>query len=351
MSTLNVWTRALTLGDVCVRAMLAYTCIHMPGCGVDPEARSGECSGQLCDREKWVIVNFDGLTVWPDAPDHPCQQFYSVDFAREVPQNFIVSGSANAARGLELAMVTQDGLLHVCDFGSSAARVSLDIGALGVAWSNAGDRLAVVRRDGSGGHVLEIWSPELDVLDAVEVTLPEQPAELEIWRALVSWSASDALVAVSSTGGELGTDTQIAEPGQIVEATSGRVYPVAYSRIFFIGETEWVGQPLSCPGSTGNCVRILEFDGERVVQLGALEASASVLRSHPPTGVMMTIEPSPTAPFGLVVGFTSLRTIERGPAMVYQGPSSLDVTLIPVEDARAALEAAGFGPDACDSDD
>ncbi len=333
---------------VCAACAPVFSLVCFIGCSDYLERGKEECDNQLCDREMWVLMNFNGLSVGPDAPWRECPQSYTLDFAQEIPPIRVVSGSANATRQLELAMVTQDGLLHVCDFGSSSARVSLDIGALGVAWSNSGDRLAVVRRDDAGGHVLEIWSPELNLLDAFDVTLPDQPTEQQYWFACVSWNASDALLAVSSNGREIGTAQQIAEPGQIVEATSGRVYPVAYSRIFFIGETEWVGQPLGCPG---NCVRTLELDGERVVQRGALAVGESVNGSHPPTGVMMTTMPSPTAPFGLVSTLTGLRTASLGPNVIYQIYAPLSVTLIPVEDARAALEAAGFGPEACDSDD
>lgn len=300
-----------------------------------------ECEGGPCAPSRWLAVSVLEDEIHPATPWRMCDQHYAVEFAS--PDNPVISASINWQLGLLLATVTQDGLLHLSEFGAANATQELDVDGLGVAWSHAGDRLALVRRGaGSTDYTLDLLTPELDSLQSYPLTLPAalaaDPVNLGFWSLAVSWNASDTRIAVSTVAGEAGA--------QIVDVQTGETSTFTIMGAYFIADDALVATDPACRP----CAALYDLVGADLLKRGVIPFCDKVIASHPSSGVFVTVQSNfiVNAPDYHV----GLRTAELGPSdfdgaaydrthdFVY-GP----VSLVPIEEATRALEAAGYGPE------
>lgn len=292
-----------------------------------------ECQDQPCDLSRWLILSFGSAEVELVTPWRSFQS-YTLDFASD--RSLVLAGSANARHDLQIAVVTQDGALHIAEFGDSRAALRVRIDALGVAWSNGGDRLAVVRRGTTATQrVLEIRTPALDTIESFTLEMTAIPdSARSYWYHAISWNASDTLVAVSNAHAVDAADFHAI----VVAPDTGviNVYPMG--RSYFMGERSLVADHTSCQP----CTVIFDIVTSDLKQRRVVAGADEPISAHAPTGVFATLQsfafgwPSPLPPEG------GLRTETLGPNVF---PRGLTPVLIPLEDALPALIAAGFGPE------
>jgi hypothetical protein len=326
---------------------LGTTFSTLGGCplitALDAGARiaASPCRSSACDSEDWLVVHAGQAhvgVIWPE----DIEVSYFVDFVPALDDirfdEGIVTASINT-HNLRLAMVRHDGVLFLAEFGSPQADLEADIGAVGVGWSNAGDRLAVVTREQADStlHTLEILTPQLDPVDAFAIELPRQPDGVVLWRFIVSWSADDRLVGISTDD-----RSQIVTPQTVVlnlADGSTRVGELANS--YFIAPRTLVSIAQPSPGAfRDGVVNVFDVADRELVETERISGPQIAVASHPPTGVFATIEPDfpgslPTCPVGL-------RTTQAGPDLVSGflsvGCSAGSTLLIPLETGRPVLE-------------
>ena len=298
------------------------------------ETGAAECQADVCDKDLWLHVDISQSgAVLPVAPWHTCLQTFDLDFA-SFDDNQVVAASINETQGLRLAISTKDGVLHLADFGSSVDTHSVNIGAMGLAWSNAGDRLGAVARGGTTGQdAILILDANLTVLQEVEVKLPDARALEADSRFFVSWSPRDDFLAVS---------TSDADSAFIMNLDGPSVEQHALDNVFFVASDRIVAKTAGC---ITDCVWEFAFDGQNVVPVAVIPAAKSVIASHPVTGVFVTREPS--VPGFLEDNPLGLRTLELGPDIFGFNVSSDAeiIAIIPLDVGLPVLDATGFGPD------
>ena len=220
------------------------------------------------------------------------------------PLENVVSASMRRT-DLRLALAVDSGRLVLAEFGSADALAETPLAAIGVAWSNGGDRLAVVTRADSGGaYVLHILTSDFTSLATMETALPPEGEDVPAWRLAVSWNSDDSLIAVST---DVARDPNALPRAVIVDSELvGVVAEPALANLYFIGQDVLVGideAPPAYDGSAGDVV-IVELRGGAMAEVDRISGPAWVLGSDAPTGVFASIEPSfsfyvPTFPIGL----------------------------------------------------
>lgn len=267
------------------------------------DAGRAQCAGTACELDKWIVFGTEQFQVYSAyTSDHrlPCVTL----------QNAIVTASINPPRDLLLAYVTRDGALHVCEYSGANGQHLRGVNAVGVAWSNAGDRLAVVTRDAEGDAAyLEIRDPELNLLDTFAIELPSADAPTEAGRAievtrrvLVSWSADDKLVSASTNYRRLAS---------FVDVASGELRTETLLTVLFIGDRRIVAE---APVLVGAEVVALELQTDGLKQLASYPGAIEPLASDPLAGVFLTGQQRTYFERRLVEGIDAgLRTIDAGP--------------------------------------
>lgn len=327
------------------------------------EAGAAQCQGKACDRERWVPVLVRANSVWPVAPWQVCVQTYQVEFAsgfRRTPdaeENLIVSASVRAD-DLTLAAATGQGSLALARFASPSADTQLELGAVAVAWSSDGQRLAVVARDASEGqasaHRLLIFTPDLEPLFELTLDLPLPDEGSDYWHFIVSWTPDDSALAVSTDGtvsARSGLRNEVVLPRcHLVRLSDSRVDTFELYNVYFIAP-DTVLATVPPPGTnetrlTAGRVFRLVLSERRIEQQTPLSSDVRyVLASHPPSGVFASLERDPQGT--LAVSSVGLHTLELGPDIIF-GNSALaaeTLCLVPLDVALPVLEATGFGPD------
>jgi hypothetical protein len=151
----------------------------LAGCGSDnlcPDDRIGREVATL------NLSSPSSVFVLPDGPWFQSSPFRDVSISN-CGQVATVYGAA--------------GTVSVSAAGASVADQSLDVNAVSAAWSNGCDLLAVVTR-GPGADRLRITTDKLIQVAEVSIELPAPDEGSPYKRFVVSWSADDALVAVST---------------------------------------------------------------------------------------------------------------------------------------------------------
>lgn len=273
------------------------------------------CAGKTCDPDQWLVVRVIGGTVRPQFAGVGLPA-YELDFADS--ENVVSSASMNP-KNLVLALVTRDGVLHLAEYGAAAAFAGQALDARAVAWSNGGDRLAVLV--GAAGEA----APQLLILDADlnrqnSAVIPQKPLR----DVNLSWNADDSLVAVGTGGAGLAAACFLYDPAaNAVDTYDG-------ANCIFVGQDELVGQTEA-------------FEWQRLTLGSAGIASSvlagpqpiAVLASYPPEGVFATIEEG-IVPMPLGVWRTGLRTLDAGPA-TFTGNSFAHFLMVPLGQAQAVL--------------
>ena len=235
--------------------------------------------------------------------------------------------SASLNRFGQVASVSRDGVVGVSDsvdrFDAESA-----LGAVGVAWSNAGDQLAVITRDlsdPSAPHRLLVLpgslqaDPALDL--PIQLPLPDDFAPYD-WF-VVSWNADDSSIAVSTDAkpymairtGDSDND-EVFPICHIVSVLDGAVETHELHNAYFVGQdllaaTLPTGAERTATESAGFRVHLLRRSGGVLEDRGQIGGAGFCLASVPPSGVFATAdERLPGSP--LLLSTIRLRTIEGG---------------------------------------
>lgn len=285
-----------------------------------------QCQSAACKPEDWFVPNFAASRVsfsWTG-----CFEGYDLDFVRE--SGGLIAVSVNASESLLLAIAAASGDVFIADFGSNVARTSVSLQAVGLAWSNAGDRLAIATLDSSSGAAaLLIADAALSELRRYELSPLPAAAPDSLPRVAVSWSADDELVVVSSSA---------APPASIVVLSSGVVRPENVYGAYFIGTNRMVA---NVGGNVGTVVRQITLNRDHADVGKVIAGAVRVLSSNPATGVFMTTEPD--VPGMLQGNNAGLRTVDAGPSIAWSDARNV-LPLVPLDEALPTLEASGYGP-------
>ncbi len=351
------------------------------------------CEGLPCDADRWVVFVLEAVDFPADQPEQPNEPRVLIDTpcgrvryrirldvdpdrlpfntAGVRPLLGALSWSVRPAGGLELAIVEQDGDLSIFPLGQAEAAASIDLGAVGVAWSNTGDRLAVVTRDRSQpaeqAHQLLILSPQLEELDRFALDLPvsDRSRDLIHDRFVVSWNGDDTQIAVSTTvacSTGLATDFcdqwRVIPRCNVVRLSDGRTQILPLYDAWFVGTNTLVATPASdAPHIALNMARRVEritlgTDGTDSHQ--PLIGPVFLYSANPPAGVIVTEDP---ATFGInsVTRSVSLRSADgrrkdpRVPNVILAvsalNAKDLPPVLVPADAALPALREAGLAPE------
>lgn len=299
------------------------------GCVSYQKLGAAECKGQICDPLNWIVLHFWSdvwfQTPWA-GPTSYCPEFASSD-------NRFLAASARQSDGFLLATVTEDGVLRLATFGTASAGMELNANAVSAAWSNAGDRLAVVcRTEAPTEYLLDILSPDLSPIAVFHIDLPVPDTDPHGRHLAVSWNSGDEVVAVSTTIGTAGARLVFLESGDVVFHNLGDVY--------FLSNDTIVATDPSCQP----CTVLFDLDARELKNRRVLPNALKPLTSDPRSGVFATQE----FDYGLNAAIipAGLRTEKRGPSEFgVQVYDDQPLVLLPMEWALPVLDAAGYGPE------
>lgn len=308
------------------------------------------CRDQECDQDRWLLVEVyrptsssaggsptagGSVSAW--LPGNPA--FTTLEF---IPRTDPVLTASMNPVTLDLATVARSGTLYLSSFASSHSDAQASLNAVGVAWSNAGDRLAVVRCADTARCALEVMTPELDTLQTIPLEPTPPPDEMLDQGVAVSWNTTDTLVVVSAQENAPLIPAQAPwRPGaQIVNLETGAIRTYSFSTVYFIGESSVVATDRDCHP----CTVVLDVDQEPPVRLRVVRHALMPLASHAPRGTFATYEPQGALrpPLG-AVGEVALRTADLGPYVVLASFRGI-LVIVPLCEALPALVAAGYGP-------
>jgi len=265
-----------------------------------------------------------------------------------------------------------DGELLVATLGRPGLTRPGIMGVRGVAWSNGGEYLAVVTRDETapveGAHELLFLSPDLNELARFPLDLPLSDTKKGTVhdRFVVSWSADDAFVAVSTTAVcSIGLAVEPCEEKvqprcNIVRQSDGLRRVVAMTDAWFVGRRDMVATVasdgvFSVRRLAYRVHRVSLDDQLRVIAQVPLIGPVYVLSGFAPTGVFLAEDP-PVATLSTIVATSSLRTAD-GRRQFDLNPIVLSVSqahalelpplILPGETTVAAIRDAGRLPDSC----
>ncbi len=343
------------------------------------------CDGFACDVDRWVVFGLAAPGFSAEEPnrpevviDTPCGSLsyrlrLEVDagrlpFDEGPPLLGALAWSVRPAGGLELAIAELDGDLSLFRVGRQEATASVDLGAVGVAWSNAGDRLAVVTRDRSQpaaqAHQLVILSPQLDELDrfALDLPLSDRSRDLIHDRFVVSWNADDTLVAVSTTiACSTGVATDLCDRWRVVprcnvvRLADGDTRTLTLYDAWFVGTDTLVAVPASDdPHIALNMARRVErvtLGPAGLTTRQPLIGPVFLYGAHAPAGVFVAQDP-PVFTINSVARSVSLRSADGRRrdsrigsfvlAVSALNATNLPPALIPADVGLRALQDAGL---------
>ena len=281
--------------------------------------------------------------------------------------------SIRPALPMTLAMARElDGELLVATLGQPGLLRPGIMGVRGLAWSNRGDLLAVVTRDETRAakqpHELLLLSPDLGELARFPLDLPLSDPEQNIVhdRLVVSWSADDVLVAVSTTAVcSMVLAIEPCEEGvrprcNIVRRSDGVRRVLAMTDAWFVGDHDLVAtvaadRVLPVKDLAYRVHRVSLDDQLRINGQHPLIGPVYVLSGFAPSGVFLAEDPPVAAP-NAVIATSSLRTAD-GRRQFDLNPIVLSVSeayalelpplVLPGEVTVVAVQNAGRLPDSC----
>jgi hypothetical protein len=287
----------------CGVVVLALVVVSVSSCG------SPECT-QFNDRyDEGATLSRDGW-ILARSCDAPPYVFLTDMSNRKSLANYSIGLTSEAATislrpdGL-LAIATRSGLLALTQltappplttdaYGYTYApsvelwpSVVSQLHAAAAAWSNDGQRLAVVAWAANGSLKLQVFNAALDVLSEHAIEL--QQAADGYTPCCVSWSADDARVAISTNI----FDTKLVDPEcLLLDLSRGDTQRLALANVYFVGDDVLVGTELTVARADewpcsecdlGPVYRIQMAGGEiasRTELPGAIRAAASYALFH-----------------------------------------------------------------------
>ena len=382
-----------------ILVLATIVALGMSGC-IIPYDSDQRCDSEACDPNRWVLVAADSffseqvvdgevrqpvrvraprlcvdynLRSPADATPLTADPLFAADpvGAQRVGDSPpLLAFSLRPAGELTLAAVTTVGDLILAPLGAVRPDAVAMRMTVGVAWSNAGDRLAVVLRDPSlpitQAHQILILTPQLEELDrfALDLPLSDPNGNLVHDRFVVSWNSDDTLVAVSttatcnlgacktSTGAGGSADLMVSPRCMVVRVADGAETPLNLSDTYFVGVDQIVGtraaragaQPASDLAARVFVMRLRAGDVEVVRRI---QGPQFVLSSHPPSGAFITADSfnAVLTSFGLPA---SLRTLDgRRSSISALVPLSLraggeSFSILPADQILPAARAAGL---------
>lgn len=376
-----------------------YLSLTLAGCPLGLDLATLPCDGSPCDPQRYALAELFLPHPFPADSDPNLPTFRArlpcggVEWGlkaelgalrEELLANPDRTGGSNADLRVQawsirpvlpmaVALAREpDGELLVAPLGQPGLVRPGIMGVRGLAWSNGGDFLAVVTRDEAAlqqqAHELVLLSADLNELARFSLDLPlSDPQENIVHdRFVVSWSADDALVAVSTTAVcSMGLavepcDERVRPRCNVVRRSDGLRRVVPMTDAWFVGEQDLVA---SVASDRALPVRYLAYRVSRVSLDNQLRVCGQVpligpvyvLSGFAPAGVFLAEDP-PVATLDTVVATSSLRTadgrrqfdlnpIVLGVSQSYQ--LELPPLILPGETTVAAVRDAGRLPDAC----
>jgi len=370
----------------CLIGLLA---IAQHGCFVPPDSGM-PCDGPPCDGSQSVLLfaeppgfaagDLVGIDVNPPFKKNACGVY---SFFPRSADNALAGRRADGAppdslallafgvrptADLRVAGVTRLGELFEAGLGAGEPDVLLDWSAVGLAWSNGGDRLAVVRRDTSRpraeAHRLILLTPDLEEIASYTLDLPlSDPGDNLVHdRFAVSWNMDDSTIAVSTT---VACTPEVSDCSGRVEAccvltdvATGRSNSLRLYDVYFVGMDQIVAT-IPPKGNTPQQTRMMAkrvyamrlVDG-KLANRRFLQGPRFVIAGDPATGVFLTGD-SPVTAVSSVSIPASLRTLDGSrnrfsaffPSDISaKHGSGLRVSMLPLDSALPGLMASGFGP-------
>jgi hypothetical protein len=214
----------------------------VPPCS-DPRYTSGEYDvGATLDLSPWVLIQ--GMI--------PSAELDLLDLRTQSVRSFYRVGMTSGALSFSLradgvaAVATETGFLGLVQLPAPGATGSLvelqpsavkQLQAAGVAWSNDGQRLAVIGRTDAGGLQLLLLDGQLDVLSATAIELKQ--AENGSTPYVVSWSPDDTQLALST---HIFLDYVVVNADcLLVDLASGAQHRLPLANVHFVGANLIVG--------------------------------------------------------------------------------------------------------------
>ena len=356
----------------------AVLAVWLSGCPIGPDLATLPCNDAACAPSHWVVFELtrggsDPTEGWRVRISASCVfESYALNVPGETQDSLppgppLRAVAARPAVKGELAIARADGGLLLYDLGAKEPKQTVVLGAVGLAWSQDGQKLAVVTRDpnrpAEQAHQLGIFSPQLDELDrfALDLPLSDRDRNLIHERFVVSWNADDSQIAVSTTvacAPEGSACDVFVEPVcVVVDLADRQTHRLRLFDAYFVGSDVLVTTmpppgdgPLTPPLLQGRVARVRLSDGQ-IVEARPLIGPRFVLASDASAGVFVAIDPLITT-LDNVVSRTSLRTADGrrksplglplglSPDPVYSG--LLPPSVVPADVGLPALQAAGL---------
>ena len=198
-------------------------------------------SGGTLDVSEWALVEvpavFEDTPVGVAIHNSSNGAIQAYDFPELVDPTIISMRSISVnSRGI-LATVTWEGVVALSRLGVPEFEAQREMGARAGAWSNAGDRVAVVTFTEQNTLKLETVDPALESLQQRTLDLPRGVGSDIAGAYCVSWSPDDGQLAVSTDR----FSASIAGQCIVVDLSSDRVDRYALSNVYFLGENLIVG--------------------------------------------------------------------------------------------------------------
>lgn len=199
-------------------------------------------AGGTLDVSEWALVqvpvNSTPVPVDVGIHDLSSGALQTYDF----PQLF--ENDLQSVRGISvnpqgvLAAATLDGVVGLSRIGVGTFDAQRAMGARAIAWSNGGDRIAVVTIDEQDALKLEIVDSDLGPLSQRSIDLPRDVfAFRDSSVYCVSWSPDDGQLAISTDRAHSSTPSECI----VLDLFSDRIDRYALSNVHFIGPNRIVG--------------------------------------------------------------------------------------------------------------
>ncbi|MCO6438528.1 MAG: hypothetical protein J5J06_15665 [Phycisphaerae bacterium] len=283
------------------------------------------CGDGVCNRDKWAVIEAadDLWQLWPYDPRVAGWQPQKVLAVPELPDDFESSGGRVTAidtrtTDLLTLVLREDRKLFAGTLGANAAAEAIDDAIVGVAWSTAEDRLAVVRANNGVPATLEVLNDQFIV--QAEYPLPMQFGDPRPYLpddVVVSWHPDDSLIAVSY---DRFVGVPAGSTGSIVNLASGEVKPHRYTALRFIDATHLCANESEQVVTDGvssveSYVQVLQRVNGDLIESDRLADYEAVVATDPQSGVFLVATPLIGFPFSRI--YYGVRTLESEPEWVY----------------------------------
>ncbi len=197
--------------------------------------------GGTLDVSEWALVEVpalvEGAPVAVAIHNSSGGAIHAYDFPVLIDPTIISMRSISVNSGGILATVTWNGVVALSRLGVAEVEAQRAMGARAGAWSNAGDRIAVVTLNEQNTLKLEIVDPALESLQQRAIDLPREVAFDIDGAYCVSWSPDDDQLAVSTDR----FSTHIAGQCIVLDLSGDRVDRYGLSNVYFLGPDLIVG--------------------------------------------------------------------------------------------------------------